>query len=521
MLNAGELNSTGNAVGPSDVVQATSVARYDGVPSHLRAQHRWVTWRYWRRSRKMTKKPDQPIDRPGAWLSFSVAYERLRNVDAGGVGFVLGDGLVGIDLDECRSANGSLHEMALDALQLGSYAEWSPSGCGLHIFIRAAISRSRNIAATSAAPRREIYDGRLGSARYLTVTGNRIGEVTEIREGPDAQVALDAFVAKWFPDSPEPIIAQTPEIDEHKLDDEQVLQAMFGGGDGAEWRAIFDGEVSGYPSQSEADFALIRKLRFYTRADVGQMDRLFRRSGLMRPKWDEKRGEATYGQNTIKSVIALGGRRYSPCGGRYGVGTSGGRFGMVHGSVLPALANQGKTDILTYIALTMHADREDGRCHPSAARIAQLIGTTREHAQTSISALKTAGLVLVDSHQGSTSTFRLPAFGRVSRLGTGSGQSEKTMQMPAPTCATPPRVSKPDTSPVSKFDTQTDKEQSIDTGGEAGLNKNRKENHDAKVILFPTPGTRLSPSAKALRDDMLKGPIGDVLLNVPEIARKR
>lgn len=43
------------------------------------------------------------------------------------------------------------------------------------------------------------------------------------------------------------------------------------------------------------------KLAFWTGGDIQRMDRLFRRSGLMRPKWDETHyssGE-TYGEKTL------------------------------------------------------------------------------------------------------------------------------------------------------------------------------------------------------------------------------
>jgi hypothetical protein len=38
---------------------------------------------------------------------------------------------------------------------------------------------------------------------------------------------------------------------------------------------------------------------------------LFRRSGLMREKWDSRRGDSTYGQRTIERVLSMGGERYT------------------------------------------------------------------------------------------------------------------------------------------------------------------------------------------------------------------
>src|ERR1041385_2785375 len=42
------------------------------------------------------------------------------------------------------------------------------------------------------------------------------------------------------------------------------------------------------------------------------MNRLFRQSALMRPKWDERRGERTYGERTIEHAIAQCRDTYTP-----------------------------------------------------------------------------------------------------------------------------------------------------------------------------------------------------------------
>ncbi|MDR1014933.1 MAG: hypothetical protein LBL86_08175 [Coriobacteriales bacterium] len=57
-----------------------------------------------------------------------------------------------------------------------------------------------------------------------------------------------------------------------------------------------------YGSQSEADLALVTRLLYWSGGDMMQADRLFRTSGLMRPKWDERHGAATYGQMTLDAA---------------------------------------------------------------------------------------------------------------------------------------------------------------------------------------------------------------------------
>jgi putative DNA primase/helicase len=57
-----------------------------------------------------------------------------------------------------------------------------------------------------------------------------------------------------------------------------------------------------YASRSEADAALCALLAFYTK-DAEQLDRLFRSSGLMRPKWDRPQSGTTYGKITLANAI--------------------------------------------------------------------------------------------------------------------------------------------------------------------------------------------------------------------------
>jgi hypothetical protein len=98
------------------------------------------------------------------------------------------------------------------------------------------------------------------------------------------------------------------------LDDSDLIQKAKQAANGDKFSQLWTGDWSGYPSQSEADLALCSTLSFWTRRDPGQMDRLFRQSKLMRPKWDEKHfGDGrTYGQETISKAISGTTEAYSP-----------------------------------------------------------------------------------------------------------------------------------------------------------------------------------------------------------------
>ena len=72
----------------------------------------------------------------------------------------------------------------------------------------------------------------------------------------------------------------------------------------ASTRRIWSGDTTGHNGDdSAADLALCNTLAFYS-GPGGQdtVDRLFRQSGLFRPKWDEQRGGQTYGRLTISKA---------------------------------------------------------------------------------------------------------------------------------------------------------------------------------------------------------------------------
>jgi putative DNA primase/helicase len=82
------------------------------------------------------------------------------------------------------------------------------------------------------------------------------------------------------------------------LTDDALLQKALGAQNGQKFAQLWAGELDGYGSQSEADLALCSLLAFYSQ-DPAQLDRLFRRSGLMRAKWER----ADYRDQTINRAI--------------------------------------------------------------------------------------------------------------------------------------------------------------------------------------------------------------------------
>ncbi len=282
------------------------------APAPLQALPQWVCYRnVWQPDRgKYTKKPVNSADgSPGSstdsatWSEFQQAMEAVRRLRLDGVGFVLTewDPFTVIDLDGCRNPEtGEIAPWAMEIVRrLGSYTEVSPSGTGLHIILSGRLP---------VAGRRkgsiEVYY----SGRYITVTGKALDGYDEIQERGQELVA-------WFTETfPEPAqeTGARPFV-ALSLDDESVLQIATAASNGHSFMALYAGDTSRHGGDhSAADLALCEYLRFYTGGDREQIDRLFRNSGLMRPKWDERRGAQTYGERTLDKVLSSRGEIYNP-----------------------------------------------------------------------------------------------------------------------------------------------------------------------------------------------------------------
>jgi putative DNA primase/helicase len=97
------------------------------------------------------------------------------------------------------------------------------------------------------------------------------------------------------------------------MDDESLIAKAMKARNGAKFKALWDGNWQGtYRSQSEAELALCSMLAFWTQGERGQIDHLFRNSGLYREKWDKKHGEKSYGEITIDKALSNLTSTYSP-----------------------------------------------------------------------------------------------------------------------------------------------------------------------------------------------------------------
>jgi len=215
---------------------------------------------------------------------------------------------VGVDLDDCRvPETETTLDWAEDIVRtLGSYTEISPSGTGYHVLLRGELSGDRNRKGDI-----ELYE----TVRFFTVTGDHVdGTPTEIRGRQDALEAVHAKHVAPDDGTAEDESEQSVSSRSVDLEDEQLLSKARNAKNGEKFSRLWQGNTSGYESQSEADMALCSLLAFWTGGDADRVDRLFRDSGLMREKWDEVHFSdgSTYGEKTIERAITGTSEFYDP-----------------------------------------------------------------------------------------------------------------------------------------------------------------------------------------------------------------
>jgi putative DNA primase/helicase len=288
---------------------------FEAIPDYLRERDQWVCWKYETRDGKPTKVPYQwdggaaSSTDPATWASFGLvvlaATDAARGFD--GIGYMAApdEHLVMFDFDHVIDAEtGALNPLAAAMVKtLDSYTERTPSGTGLHVYAFGAKpgTRSRATVAKGTAEEFgfEVYD----HARYLTLTGwhwDGTPATVETREAEIAEVYRRVFAE---PEKAEKTTTRRKLTGAHAWADEQVLAACRAAKNAAKFTALYGGDTTGYPGESEADYALIGMLRFYTQ-DAEQIERLMRGSKLARDKWDDRRGDGTYLSYSIENALA-------------------------------------------------------------------------------------------------------------------------------------------------------------------------------------------------------------------------
>lgn len=250
------------------------------IPDELKILPQWVLWRAALRDGKTTKVPytlnghKAKSNDHRTWAGFNEVYAAYEDGQGDGIGFVFSeyDDVVGVDLDKCVNDDGSLIPQARAIVEdLNSYTEFSISGKGVHVIIRADLERGIRNGPVEVYP----------SGRYFTMSGHVLEERGEIKE---SQGAIDRLVKLLRPPKKE----RPKRTGGHYVSNDDLVNRAMNAKNGAKFTALWNGDISGYGSHSEADLALLSILMFWTGGDEDRVDLLFRQSGLCRDKWTER-----------------------------------------------------------------------------------------------------------------------------------------------------------------------------------------------------------------------------------------
>ncbi len=274
-----------------------------GILKQLAGYPNFVMWRYVLVDGQKKKPPfdlntnlpASPIE-PRSWGTLETALTALATGKYQGIGFMLSHSpFSGIDLDHCI-AEGKLVPWAKAIVEaMATYGEYSPSWNkaegtgGVHLLVEGKPARSIKVGNI------EIY----GEKHYLTITTNHVpGTLTTINT---RQQALDALYRQVAPPVEERPFQNTRwgagrESDLTELPPEAAYDQVL--------QRLLRGDITGYKSQSSADFVLIMKLLHWTGDNKALVRGLFLASPLgQRDKAERPTGETTYIDMTIENVI--------------------------------------------------------------------------------------------------------------------------------------------------------------------------------------------------------------------------
>jgi hypothetical protein len=329
----------------------------DGVPLELRQLDQWVCWRYVAKkdNKGQTRWAKVPVNArtgrnarsndPGTWAPFAEAMAYLHSGAADGIGFMFSekDPFAGVDLDDCRDpATGFLDPWAADEVRaLATYAEVSPTGTGVKTILKGVLHPD----ARNKVPPFEFYD----RDRFFALTGMRLEDAPTALE--DRQAAFDALYQKALADHEKARRAKAEADKANRVkvngrargakprangrgnghtgsifdqtvtsgcpfdyhDDDALIEHMKGAENGDKFSRLWRGDAGDHDGdESRRDAALCTILAWWTGKNRDRIDRLFRRSGCMRDKWDEPRRETTYGGLTLDFALSCCEGKYDP-----------------------------------------------------------------------------------------------------------------------------------------------------------------------------------------------------------------
>lgn len=269
------------------------------------AQKRFVAWKLQTREGKQTKLPYQlngklaSSTNADTWATYDEIKAKSNNV-----GIVLHDSLLlVVDLDHIIENGKIVHPKKAQIIaflkQANSFIELSQSKTGLHIYL--ALTEPLTLISNKKEPIEAYTNG-----RYIATTGISFGKTRAIRTVPTAEAIqlLELVGLSQVPPEENQPSRKPPTRYLEPIDDDELTERMFSASNGADIKALYDGDTSRYGKDlSKADMALLSHLAFWTNKNPEQMERLWLASTLGNREKTTSRED--YRTRSIKAAIAL------------------------------------------------------------------------------------------------------------------------------------------------------------------------------------------------------------------------
>lgn len=273
----------------------------DGFPAEFRDRPQFAVFKVDLRENdrgelKWSKVPYNPTtgrraasDDPATWATLAAAVAAYLTGQYDGIGYFLAEdeGVLFFDLDKSRDEGGGLKPWAAEIVRdLDSFAEYSVTGGGVHVFVRGRKPVERCRPHRDLDPGLEIY----GRRRFIALTGLRLPDTPA--EIMPRQLAVGQIFARYFPPpsapAPAPVASTAWVSDDDRLAAGRRSQEL-----GPILQQLYDSDDwAGYRSHSDAVAALANALAFLFGPDPEAVRRQLFASALVRTsrKW-QQRGE--------------------------------------------------------------------------------------------------------------------------------------------------------------------------------------------------------------------------------------
>jgi len=214
-----------------------------------------------------------------------------------GVGFVLGDGFCGVDMDDCVDDDNHVKQFANEVLgSLDSFAEFSPSGSGIHVLCKGSLDDDYQQRNDDLGL--EMYDD---GGRFFTITGNHIKGTS--RSVNNCTTNLRTLQRKYMDEATLTESVDFDVADTNSADDEAVVSKAKSCSE--KFAELYEG--GGHSDTSRGDLAFTRMLAFWTKEDPAQIERIWKNSGRARLKLERD----DYVKGTIETAIESNDETYS------------------------------------------------------------------------------------------------------------------------------------------------------------------------------------------------------------------